>query len=762
MKSSRVPDWKEVKGSRRVSQQSAAGSITTITQGLVELVTNVDDEYQRMNNPNKKYNGKCLITFDRGEKRDSTLKILDRGRGMDSVKLDSILREHGDKIKSDGADRGFFGRGLLDIHTIANVHIISVKDKKFSTAQISYLTFEYRILDKDVPINRLKNSYADKIPEFELKKIGKLRNGTTIILKIPPDGVRIPQVKSLVNNLRNHYQLRKILCDVKNKEFCNTVDLNLQDNKKNSFNIKYSFPKAELIKNEKIPLEPIKGKVVYANFKLYKTKEPMEESMPEYAHYGILVSGIKAVYENNFLDENLNNETVLRSYYGELQCDYIDQLAREYETKRAKKEKFTSDNPKPIHDQERRKGLTKDHPFIKNHLFVEPIKILNEIVKEHRKEEGDEITDKDDLKFQKKLFDILHDQLKNYQNLNGKGLPYGKWLVIPGGLKIKEGESRSFRVYTNTSEVDLNSTVELSFPEKYNQNIKLKNNKSTLKKNPIREDQSFAEFEIEGLRECNYFDINVNYKKSLRTQIKVSVFIEKNREFKKSLEFEKDNYYVKENSGKSLLIFAKYPDFIDEKKVQLIVSNKNPRAVSSDTKVTLNYVEGTNYLKGQIKVKGLKLQDNSTISVDYEPSSASTIVNVMKDKQDQGTEYKPKYVKHFLGQDIRAAWKPKEENILEITTNHPIVRHYLGSKEKINGAFPGFKTPQWKMFFKEILANAFAEKIVAMNCAQKPDIYERLTSINKSDIKETMGVANKFYQNEVNKFMTLLHSEKVN
>ena len=119
-------------------------------------------------------------------------------------------------------------------------------------------------------------------------------------------------------------------------------------------------------------------------------------------------------------------------------------------------------------------------------------------------------------------------------------------------------------------------------------------------------------------------------------------------------------------------------------------------------------------------------------------------------------------MKHFLGQDIRAAWKPKEENILEITTNHPIVRHYLGSKEKINGAFPGFKTPQWKMFFKEILANAFAEKIVAMNCAQKPDIYERLTSINKSDIKETMGVANKFYQNEVNKFMTLLHSEKVN
>ena len=67
----------------------------------------------------------------------------------------------------------------------------------------------------------------------------------------------------------------------------------------------------------------------------------------------------------------------------------------------------------------------------------------------------------------------------------------------------------------------------------------------------------------------------------------------------------------------------------------------------------------------------------------------------------------------------------------------------------------------WKMFFNDILAHAFAEKMVAMNCSQKPETYETLASINKSDIKETMSVANKFYSNEFNKFMSLLHSEKV-
>ena len=68
MKSSRLPVWKDVKGSRRVSQQSAAGSITTITQGLVELITNVDDEYQRMNNPNKKYAPKKVECSGSGNK----------------------------------------------------------------------------------------------------------------------------------------------------------------------------------------------------------------------------------------------------------------------------------------------------------------------------------------------------------------------------------------------------------------------------------------------------------------------------------------------------------------------------------------------------------------------------------------------------------------------------------------------------------------------------------------------------------------------
>ena len=230
-------------------------------------------------------------------------------------------------------------------------------------------------------------------------------------------------------------------------------------------------------------------------------------------------------------------------------------------------------------------------------------------------------------------------------------------------------------------------------------------------------------------KECDYFDLNVNYKNNLKTQVRVSVFIEKNRNFKKPLEFEKENYFVKENSGKNLTVFAKYPGFIDTKKIKLTISNSNQKAVTSSSEIILNYIEGTNYLKGVLKVKGLKLQDSSIISVNHESTSSSAVVNVMKEKDDSGTEYMPKYVTHFLGSNVRAAWKPQEENILEITTDHPLVRYYLGAKEPINGKFPNFKTPQWKMFFNDILSHAFAEKMVAMNCSQKPETYETLASI---------------------------------
>ena len=137
-------------------------SITSLTQALVELITNVDDAYERFNSPNKKYRGNCAVFYDRGgETRPTTIKVSDRAAGMDSEKLYSVLKKHGDKVKSEGASRGFFARGLLDTSSIADVFIQTVKNKKITTAQIKHQTMQYKIIDKDVAINQVNKTLAN-------------------------------------------------------------------------------------------------------------------------------------------------------------------------------------------------------------------------------------------------------------------------------------------------------------------------------------------------------------------------------------------------------------------------------------------------------------------------------------------------------------------------------------------------------------------------------------------------------------------------
>ena len=67
MKKIRLPEWKDVEGSKRISQQTMLKSITSLTQALVELITNVDDAYERLNQPNKI--SRKLDIYDRGGKQ---------------------------------------------------------------------------------------------------------------------------------------------------------------------------------------------------------------------------------------------------------------------------------------------------------------------------------------------------------------------------------------------------------------------------------------------------------------------------------------------------------------------------------------------------------------------------------------------------------------------------------------------------------------------------------------------------------------------
>ena len=112
---------------------SAKETVLKVIHGVVELLTNVDDSYERKSGNKRKYLGKCTIKYTRGGKKNpSYIEIFDKAEGMTSSKLKSSL-DIGE-YNSDGSGRGFVGAGLNETSAHGKIRIQTLKDKKYSEA----------------------------------------------------------------------------------------------------------------------------------------------------------------------------------------------------------------------------------------------------------------------------------------------------------------------------------------------------------------------------------------------------------------------------------------------------------------------------------------------------------------------------------------------------------------------------------------------------------------------------------------------------
>lgn len=751
--------YKEIPGSRRSAQYSSQSSIRNIIDAAVELITNVDDEYERCNPNNKRYNGKCQIEFIRGTLVNRTiLRIKDKGNGMNAEKLERVLSEHGGNIESDGASRGFFNRGLIDVSAIGDVYVYSSHKKKCSIAHIKHNTLEFAMIEKDRSINDISfsNPLIKKNDEKVSSKVYK--HGTTIEV-IPPlkdAKSRIPLMDTFCEELSQQYQLRHMLSTDLKEDYCGTLKLSVNNN----IPIQYSHPSAEKIVDEKIELTPKSGKKVIAHFKLFKTKDFMSEKLTdEYADYGIIVKGKKAIYEKSFLDPRLNNDSFSKKYFGILQCDYIDELAYEYEELRLKKVKHTSDNPSMIHDGERRKGLSREHPFIKNHLLKKPIQILTDQFKKESSTNNNEKNDKDLKDDMDKKMDILSKMCANFSLGNGKKLATGKWKVIPSAIKVEKGKSETFKVYANKGEeVNIGDEIELSINDKHLHYIKPLSSRAKMTQAPLREEQVVAEFTIHGLEEIEKTPVPIKLGKWLKTEIGISVYMNKEREFKNEIEFEEDGYDVKYLGNTKIRVFAKYPNVCSNNEIEADIVLSNQNAVKAPKKCLFELVPGTNYLTAEFNVKGIKKQDTSGLTVSISPYKSSTEIEVIeKKKNKKGGDFSWEITDDFLGTNVRAQWDPYQDSKLLISYANKYVKHYLGKYDSSLKSYENSKNSIWKMFLNDILADMYSEKLVTMKTIHTPDTFDTLKDINKDAVGETMSEAYKFIIKERNNFVIELH-----
>jgi hypothetical protein len=192
--------------------QMAAATIKSLVDAIVELTTNSDDSYRRLEQDGRSHSGQIWIrvTREKGNKC-KFLEVADQAEGMDSSGLKNAIRFSGSTsgLTQGKSVRGLFGRGLKEaIVALGNGKIRTVKGGRESIVQI--FTQDGQVLCRDEVLARDTTS-AD---------------GTVISITVTSEKIKCPTFDTLEQQISCHFALRDIIASPSR-----LVRLKVSDNK---------------------------------------------------------------------------------------------------------------------------------------------------------------------------------------------------------------------------------------------------------------------------------------------------------------------------------------------------------------------------------------------------------------------------------------------------------------------------------------------------------------------------------------------------
>lgn len=308
--------------SRLMKQQSVA-TVQHLIDAVVELTTNCNDSYCRLENEGQYLYGKIHIYVNREKGgRCREFKIRDYAEGMNEEKL---LKAIGYAEKSSGfiegkTVRGMLGRGLKE--SIIGLGIDKIEGEIYTKKQGlkhgikiyeqgKHIGYEY------IDINNLdKNKIDPDIIEF----LNSEESGTLIKIKVKNEKIKIPECEKFRLQIENHYALRDINSSENRQITLKFEELGgRKSNISSSLPIKFIYPKGELVFNDSIQIPNCSDSI---KLKIWESAEPLYfKSYDNSSIAGILVKTKGAVLDNKLF--KFENESAAVYFFGEAYCEGI-------------------------------------------------------------------------------------------------------------------------------------------------------------------------------------------------------------------------------------------------------------------------------------------------------------------------------------------------------------------------------------------------------------------------------------------------------
>jgi hypothetical protein len=201
---------------RLAVQQADQAIRRDVVRALVELITNVDDSYHRLEDAGTATTGRIIIEVQR-RYTDSLLRVRDNAEGLTGNDMDVKVGHYGEAtsgFQEGRSVRGLWGRGLKDaFFGLGRGSVASIRDGLFNRCSLA-----------------IKNGKPIYEREKGIRSSRAIRrqyglasgNGTVTEIVVSRSNIRIPQFDPLRRMLEKHFELRAIMSDQSEQLFSET------------------------------------------------------------------------------------------------------------------------------------------------------------------------------------------------------------------------------------------------------------------------------------------------------------------------------------------------------------------------------------------------------------------------------------------------------------------------------------------------------------------------------------------------------------
>ncbi|MGE5626697.1 MAG: ATP-binding protein [Solirubrobacterales bacterium] len=373
---------------------------SSIEKALVELITNSDDSYSRLEAKGAATSNKILISYERHQ-NGAVLTVTDHAEGMSFKTILSVLSyggAHSLMAKGEAGGRGYFGRGMKQaIYGLGHGWIESINEGIISRVDLfrgengEYLFDDWNsgreVLEKDY--NRLD--------------IPKGCNGTRVTVIVENPLANIPYFSSLSKTITNNIYLRDIL----NRRQVELININQSSKIEASIILKFDEPESRILMGpDEVHTFNYNGRSYNFCITLKKALDRELVLRGNERTNGLLVISGTAVFDCQFF--KYENQLGTEYLYGAVNCPgFVEMLAK----------------GNPIISDER-EGLNMKDPFVS--AFSDAV---SEVVSSFIKNEQLRLSHVDHATTSKRTQDMIENILKKMNQVASEDLG----IILPPG-----------------------------------------------------------------------------------------------------------------------------------------------------------------------------------------------------------------------------------------------------------------------------------------------------------------------------------------